>query len=130
MTPTATFLKDVEERLARAIKGPWHIERVDHDEQITFEIRGSEGFFAKLYESDFEEYKRNAKPTCEFIAHARTDIERLLKICKLQDEALAWYASEHKFSDAEKRTEYVQFALYERARQARETADKIAKGEM
>lgn len=88
MTDRNERLKSIRERLRAATPGPWNIERVDHEDQITFEIGTDAGFFAKIYESDFIENGRNAKPTCELIANAPSDIAYLLALVERYEKAL------------------------------------------
>lgn len=82
-------LREISERLERATPGPWNIERVDHEHEITFEIGTDEGFFAKIYEHDFIDQGRNAKPTCELIAHAPDDLRYLLSLVERLEKVRA-----------------------------------------
>lgn len=75
------FLKEVEERVARATKGPWHIEPPYPTEVVAFS--GPTSTF-QLATCHIQDQGKNA----EFIAASRTDVEVLASMVRAAKDAL------------------------------------------
>lgn len=72
-------LKEMKERLEKATGGQWEYQ---HDGHIAFEFGSGETVLGKLFDAP------NDENDARFIAHARTDIERLIRIVEIQQAAL------------------------------------------
>jgi len=91
MTSLDTLLCQVEERLKKATPGPYIVQRFDNDGgDISYQIETEQ-----VHEEDqivawcgeLANFKR-AKPNAELIAHAPTDLRRLLSIVREMRGAL------------------------------------------
>ncbi len=85
------FIKEAKEISGKTTRGPYTIERVDHEpDQITYEVSSpKKGFHVLFCEYNCLEKRISAKNQAEFYAFSRNNFDKLIKIVEIQNEALA-----------------------------------------
>lgn len=90
-TALTTYLNEIKQRMENALPGPW--EHIASD-AVVFVPKKEEGTPGQIVVAspgwaDEEGITLDEEhDTCEFIAHARTDVDHLLRIVEVQQKAL------------------------------------------
>lgn len=122
----ATFIAEVKERLAKTQAGPFFVQRYDNEGgyisyQVETERNDNNPVFAWCSElTNF----RFAKANAELIAHAPTDLAKLLAVVEVYEEAL-----KEASDKAKSKAEFTRAAFGAIADEALARADQIVKGE-
>ena len=87
MTPTKKLIERAKYITKGLITGPYRVERVDFDDEITYEVSGKvRGFHVVFRESDFE--KGSPKNQATFYAESYTLIPQLIEHLERYERAL------------------------------------------
>jgi hypothetical protein len=91
MNPTDTFLKELKQRLERATPGPWSLNQ-EEGWPVAF-ATGESAIDGKKYHvhtmpMSGSELTGDAKTDAELIAHAPTDLKRLISMVELLIEEI------------------------------------------
>lgn len=87
-SPLTKALGEIKERLEKSTPGPWKYEVSPYcyDGQVIFQDKGTIGPLVVA------SHKQHAHGNGPLIAHAPSDIARLLRIVEIQQKALEFYA--------------------------------------
>lgn len=81
------YLEQIKQRCEKSTKGPWYVGYKDRSGRYIQE-EGNFCLVSKNEKTILHAYLAKSEADAEFIAHARTDIPKLLEVIEIQGKAL------------------------------------------